>query len=289
MTCSDVRGRTAVIDDIPGGVRITVRKTADNSLEHTWEIVNVDDDPEEIQLTKISRLDNEMSKATYAYADGEWTRSDNIAQSSEQVIVDDHLNAPENAFRYETRIVRDASGALLSETTVTSRRFGAGKNAVLREVSRRQKSFGDYWSYESWIDDGATYWEDDDHPRPNGRPRRPVQRRLDRDALRRRRPRHPAAPPGPPRDLHRRRRRYHHLRLRLRRLRFILPSLHARRSRVGAAHLRVPLHRRRAEWNPRQEHAIVDHSGRRARHDALLCHAARRYGRVVGPGPLLAS
>ena len=90
VTCSDVRGRTAVIDDIPGGVRITVRKTADNSLEHTWEITNVNGNPNQVSIKKISRLNNIMRYVTYTYnpvgefwGQPEWTRLDNISQASQ--------------------------------------------------------------------------------------------------------------------------------------------------------------------------------------------------------------
>ncbi|HOQ62189.1 MAG TPA: hypothetical protein PKZ08_16295, partial [Vicinamibacterales bacterium] len=175
VTCSDVRGRTAVIDDIPGGVRITLSKTADNSLEHTWIITNSTSSV--VHIKKISRLNNVMRDVTYTYVPEDewatppsWTRRDNIAQSSEQVTREDGLNDPHTGYLQETRVVRDAAGAILSHDVTGSRRFGVGQKAVLREVYHATlglQSNGEL----GLIYDSASYWTDDDHPRRNGRPR----------------------------------------------------------------------------------------------------------------------
>ncbi len=171
VVCSDTRGRTAVIEPIANGVRVTLRKTADNSLEHIWEIINVDGDPNEIQLRKISRLDNDMRDVTYEYrGDGvpspSWTRVDNISQSSEQIIRTDGLNDPESGILHEARIVRDVNNAILSHTVTESRRYGFGESAVIREIYHAVLSFD-----ENWVEDSATYWEDTENRRINGRPR----------------------------------------------------------------------------------------------------------------------
>lgn len=79
IACSDPRGRDLRIADVADGVRITVLDAAARTLEHTWEIANVDGDPARIRLRKVSRLGNVMSDETYACADGEWTRTDNVS------------------------------------------------------------------------------------------------------------------------------------------------------------------------------------------------------------------
>ena len=99
-----------------------------------------------------------------------WTRRDNIARSSELVKREDGLNDPHTGHLQETRIVRDAAGAVLSHEATGSRRFGVGQKAVLREVCHATLGLQ---SYGEWglIEDSATYWTDEDRPRRNGRPR----------------------------------------------------------------------------------------------------------------------
>ena len=171
VACSDARGRTAVIEPIANGVRVTLRKTADNALEHTWEIVNEDGDSARMRLRKISRLDNLMRDVAYiCMGDGEWWRFDHIAQASEWATLDDSLNSGADGVLREERIVRDAANVVLSHEIVESSRFGFGQNAVLRETYHATlglKPDGE----PGWVEDFATYWADDANPRRNGLPR----------------------------------------------------------------------------------------------------------------------
>ena len=79
IACGDARGRDLRIADIAHGVRIAIYDAA-QTLEHTWEIWNVDGNPEQVRLKKISRLDNVMSDETFTYDNGDWIRFDNVAQ-----------------------------------------------------------------------------------------------------------------------------------------------------------------------------------------------------------------
>ena len=98
ITCFDHRGRTAKLESIEHGVRITMYQTSDGSLEHTWEITNEYGSPYYVNFHKISRLDNAMCNATYTFQNGErWEYFDNMAQYSEAVFRDDKLNDPENS------------------------------------------------------------------------------------------------------------------------------------------------------------------------------------------------
>ncbi|MGI6495970.1 MAG: hypothetical protein ACOX5G_07755, partial [Kiritimatiellia bacterium] len=176
VTCSDVRGRTAAIDPIPHGVRITVRKTAGNTLEHVWEIANIDGSPGEIEFKKISRLNNIMRDVVYTYTEGEgedppsWVCFDNIAQTSEQVLRTDTLNDGPHGVLREERIVRDAAGAILSRDVAESRRFGYGRNATLRQTYHATLGLKPDGA-PGLVEDYASYWTDSAHPRRNGRPR----------------------------------------------------------------------------------------------------------------------
>ena len=161
ISCSDNRGRTLTVQPISDGVEVTITETASGKLEHTWRILNVNGSASRIRLWKISRLDNTMSDDTYVYADGDWTKFDNIAQTSEELVTTGDVNA--DGLKREERILRDAGGAILSHTITESERFGSFDNAVLRETYRAEKSWGDNWN-ESFAD----YYTDNVSPKRNG-------------------------------------------------------------------------------------------------------------------------
>ena len=163
IVCSDNRGRTLSIASIENGIRITVTDTASGEPEHTWELTNVNASPSQIRLRKISRRNNTMSDETYVYADGDWTRFDNIAQFSEELVTTGDLNL-DGSTRTE-RIVRDASGAVLSHTITQSERFGSFANATLRETFYAEKS----WDGDNWNESFASYYTDNENPKRNGR------------------------------------------------------------------------------------------------------------------------
>ncbi len=94
-----------------------------------------------------------MRDVTYTYADGDWVVFDNIAQSSEQIVLTDTLNSGTNGVLREVRTIRDASNTILSHTITDSRRYGFGESAVIREISHSVLGIG-----EDRIEDYATYW-----------------------------------------------------------------------------------------------------------------------------------
>ncbi|MGI6496844.1 MAG: RHS repeat-associated core domain-containing protein [Kiritimatiellia bacterium] len=167
VLCGDARGRDLRVEELAGGVRVTVSNAPCAVLEHVWEIVNEDGAPSRIRLRKTSRRDNVMSDHTYVCDGGTWTCTDNIAGTTETVARTGDLNDPENNTLAEERIVRDAAGTVLSHTIVESRRFGSGRTAVLREISRSEKGSGE----DNWKTAHADYWTDTGNPRRNGRPR----------------------------------------------------------------------------------------------------------------------
>ncbi|MGI6494683.1 MAG: RHS repeat-associated core domain-containing protein [Kiritimatiellia bacterium] len=171
IACSDARGRTVVVEPIAHGVRITVRKTAGDELEHVWEIANVGGSPRQVAFKKISRRDNVMRDVVYSYrGDGEWACFDNISQLSEQVLRTDTLDDGPHGVLREERIVRDAAGAILSRDVAESRRFGCGQDATLRQTYHATLGL-EPDGEPGLVEDHATCWEDDAHPRRNGRPR----------------------------------------------------------------------------------------------------------------------
>ena len=161
VACGDNRGRTLVLAPIESGIRITITDTASGSLEHMWELTNVNGSSSRIRLRKVSRLGNTMSDETYICDGGDWTRFDNVSKTSEELILDDSLNA--DGTRREERIVRDAAGVVLSHTISESRRFGSFASAVLRQTRYAERGWDGHWD-ESF----ASYYTDGDNPRRNG-------------------------------------------------------------------------------------------------------------------------
>ncbi|MGI6495979.1 MAG: hypothetical protein ACOX5G_07810 [Kiritimatiellia bacterium] len=112
-----------------------------------------------------------MRDVVYSYrGDGEWACFDNIAQTSEQVIRTDTLDDGPHGVLREERIVRDAAGAILSRDVAESRRFGCGQDATLRQTYHATLGLEPDGA-PGLVEDHASYWTDDAHPRRNGRPR----------------------------------------------------------------------------------------------------------------------
>ena len=143
VVCGDNRGRTLAISQIAGGIEVVVTDTASGALQHTWQITNVGGSPSRIRLRKISRANNVMSDRTYTYANGDWTRFDNISQSAEETTTLGDLDV--EGVKREERVVRDVSGAVLSHTVSVSERIGAFSSAVLRQSCFAEESFSNIW------------------------------------------------------------------------------------------------------------------------------------------------
>jgi RHS repeat-associated protein len=150
IVCSDAQGRDLAIEDIANGVRVTIRTTNDQTLEHTWEIMNVDGDSSRVRLKKISRRGNVMSDETYAHADGTWTRTDNVAATTTELVTEDNLAS--GGTKRETRTTTDADGNLLEYVVTEQSRVGSYEHAVLRETYREElgatgnrETRADYW------------------------------------------------------------------------------------------------------------------------------------------------
>ena len=165
VVCTDPRGRDLRLADTANGVRVTVLDAAAQTLEHTWEIVNVDGDPARVRLRKVSRLGNVMSDETFAYADGSWTRFDGIAGVETRLWTYDGFARGDDSGTSETRTTTDAEGNVLASVTTERSRVGACENAVLRETYRSESTGWDSrWSQ-------ADYWDDPAHAGRHGQPR----------------------------------------------------------------------------------------------------------------------
>jgi RHS repeat-associated protein len=162
IVCSDNRGRTLSIQPIANGIEVTITETDSGKLEHTWRILNVNGSASQIRLWKISRLNNTMSDETYVYDDGDWTKFDNISQTSEELVSTGDIN--EDGYKREERILRDADNMTLSHTITESHRFGSFANAVLRQTYYAEKS----WGEDNWKESFASYYTDNDNPKRNG-------------------------------------------------------------------------------------------------------------------------
>ena len=165
IVCYDSRGRDLRIENITNGARITIYETAAQTLEHTWEIVNVNGSASQVRLRKISRLNNVMSDETYNYADGDWTQFDNIAGVGTQLTTYDDFADYGDGVKGETRTTTDAAGNVLSSVTTEQSRVGDCDNAVIRETYRYESTGrGGRWSQ-------ADYWNDPAHSGRHGQPR----------------------------------------------------------------------------------------------------------------------
>ncbi len=164
IVCYDSRGRDLRIENIANGARITIYDTAAQTLEHTWEIVNVNGNPSQVRLRKISRLDNVMSDETYTYSDGDWTQFDNIADVGTHLETYGSFFGEFGGFTDETRTVTDANGIMLSSVYVGKNRVGEHDNAVSRETYRSE------WTGLGWKVTQAVYWDDPSHSARHGQP-----------------------------------------------------------------------------------------------------------------------
>lgn len=170
VVCSDSRGRTLSLAEVPHGVRITITTTATGALEHTWELVNVDGARDVVRIRKISRLDNVMEDWTVAYVrnsatdDWEWQATDNVAGVREELVVDDQINGASREYR-ETRNKYALDGSWLGCIERRSELVGEGEACVLRETCYRESSYGRN------VERRADYWRDTEHRARNGKAR----------------------------------------------------------------------------------------------------------------------
>ena len=165
IVCADSRGRDLRIEEIDEGVRIEICETHTGKLEHTWEITNIDWNPEVVHLKKISRLDNVMSDETFTYQDGDWIRFDNIAGVGTRLYVYDDFADYGDGVKREIRETTDANGAWISYVTTDSARVGECENAVMREILREE------WTGCNTVSSYADYWNDPSHFARHGKPR----------------------------------------------------------------------------------------------------------------------
>ena len=163
ILCTDERGRDLRMENITGGVRITIYETASQKLEHTWEITNVGGNTSVVRLRKISRLNNVMSDETFTYSNGDWTRFDNIAGVGTELVVDDGLGY--GGVKCETRTTTDAEGNVLACVTTEKSRIGECDNAVIRETCRSESTG------RETVQTYADYWNDPAHSGRHGQPR----------------------------------------------------------------------------------------------------------------------
>jgi len=154
IVCSDARGRTVVASPIADGVRLAVTNTATGEPDHSWTIVNENGSANRIRFVRTSRAGNVQSDATYVLADGVWSVSDNVAGATETLFRAEALDDRACPTSSVERVLRDPSGLELSHTFVSSRRYGEGASAVLRETERRE-DVGTPFEKASF----ATYWE----------------------------------------------------------------------------------------------------------------------------------
>ncbi len=165
VVCCDSRGRDLRIENMANGARITIYDTDAQTLEHTWRIENVNGSASQVRLKKISRLDNVMSDETYTYADGDWTRFDNIAGVGTQLTTYDDFAEYGDGVKSETRTTTDAAGNTLSVVTTEKSRIGACDNAVIRETYREESTWNGVKRSR------ADYWNDPAHSSRHGQPR----------------------------------------------------------------------------------------------------------------------
>jgi RHS repeat-associated protein len=155
IVCSDARGRTVVASPIADGVRLAVTNTATGEPDHFWTIVNENGFSNRIRFVRTSRAGSVQSDETYVRSpDGAWSVSDNVAGTAETLVRTDALDDRACPTSSVERVLADSGGLELSHTFVSSRRYGEGANAVLRETERRE-DVGTPYEKASF----ATYWE----------------------------------------------------------------------------------------------------------------------------------
>ena len=166
VVCRDERGRSLLIAPCGNGVCVTINDASD-TLEHIWNIVNVNGAANMVRFTKISRLDNVMEDWTYeSVQDADtgkwhWQATDNIVGIREELRTEDRLNV--DGTYTETRTKFNSAGDELGWTLSRSEVIGECESSVLRETHYEE------WNGQNTIVRDATYWRDTGHRARNGR------------------------------------------------------------------------------------------------------------------------
>ena len=166
IACADPRGRDVAIDAEGTGVRIVITEHGTDTLDHRWDVFNVNGDTNVVRFVKTSRLDNVMEDWTFSHAfdaDADawrWRKLNNVTGLAEDLYVDDRLNV--DGFCQETRIQRDATGCELSRSVRRSSIVGEWDASVLRDTYYCEIEAGQEIVRE------AEYWRDTEHRARNG-------------------------------------------------------------------------------------------------------------------------
>lgn len=159
-SCSDNRGRDVVLTAVSGGVRLTVTDHASGALDHTWDVTNENGSPNVIRLVRRNKRAMRMVDETYAFTNGDWSKTDNVSGLCEVLHVVNDVNGSGQVVEERTKY--DASGRQLDRTRSVSTRIGSYANAVLRETRFEQDTgFATKWRE-------ASYWDDPAHAGRHG-------------------------------------------------------------------------------------------------------------------------
>lgn len=158
--CSDNRGRKVVLTSIQNGVRLTVSDNLTETLDHTWEITNVNGSRNQVRLLRRNKRDQRMVDETYAYEYGDWSKTDNVTGLREVLHRVNDINGSGEIT--ETRTKYDADDNQLDRTVSVSTRIGRYENAVIRETYFEQDTgYNTKWRR-------ASYWDDPSHAGRHG-------------------------------------------------------------------------------------------------------------------------
>ena len=166
IACADERGRDVSIAVAGTGVHVAVTKHGVGTLEHTWDIFNVNGDTNVVRFVKTSRLDNVMEDWTFSYGyDAEfsnmrWRMRDNVTGLAEDLVVSDRLNV--DGTYEEIRIRRNAEDGEIARTVRRAAIVGECDSAALRDVFYSESDGTRERVRE------AQYWRDTEHSARNG-------------------------------------------------------------------------------------------------------------------------
>jgi RHS repeat-associated protein len=156
-------------ENITGVVRIKLYNS-NSAYDHMWEITNPSGNPNVVNIIKSKSLPEstlilaELSEThTYDPQNGEWTKTDNLRNFTQTLIISGDLES--QGWRSETTTLKDSTGKILASTVIERSVLGMENSAITRITWQ-----GTWDGYNSrYLATDSLYWTDNQNSSLHGR------------------------------------------------------------------------------------------------------------------------
>lgn len=138
--------RTAVLEPVSGGVRLTVTSAGSQTLRSRWTITN--SSANAIRVVKEDSTENSDETFTYLAGSGVWQKADNLRGVTETL---NTVTSPDGQSKTESRQVTETGTGLVISETVTTRTI-IGDEARITYQSEKGPSGTTESRYSYWTD-----------------------------------------------------------------------------------------------------------------------------------------